>query len=88
MTLQVARIPVLSDNYVWLAHDPASGETAVIDPAVAEPVLAAIAAAGRRGLHVPMLSPSAAWWSVVPWCHVLLRARRGMMAPCCRGVLI
>ena len=43
MTLQVARIPVLSDNYVWLAHDPASGETAVIDPAVAEPVLAAAA---------------------------------------------
>jgi hydroxyacylglutathione hydrolase len=46
MTLQVARIPVLSDNYVWLAHDPASGETAVIDPAVAEPVLAAAAERG------------------------------------------
>jgi hydroxyacylglutathione hydrolase len=40
MALEVARIPVLSDNYVWLLHDPASGETAVIDPAVAEPVLA------------------------------------------------
>ncbi len=46
MTLQVARIPVLSDNYVWLAHDSASGETAVIDPAVAEPVLAAAAERG------------------------------------------
>lgn len=43
MALTVARIPVLSDNYVWLAHDDASGETAVIDPAVAEPVLAAAA---------------------------------------------
>ena len=40
MALEVARIPVLSDNYVWLLHDPKSGETAVIDPAVAEPVLA------------------------------------------------
>jgi len=40
MALQVARIPVLSDNYVWLLHDPASCETVVIDPAVAEPVLA------------------------------------------------
>jgi len=45
----VARIPVLSDNYVWLAHDPESGETAVIDPAVAEPVLAE---AGRRGWKI------------------------------------
>ena len=46
MTLQIARVPVLSDNYVWLAHEPASGETAVIDPAVAEPVLAAAAERG------------------------------------------
>jgi hydroxyacylglutathione hydrolase len=40
MALQVSRIPVLSDNYVWLLHDPESCETAVIDPAAAEPVLA------------------------------------------------
>ncbi len=46
MTIEIARIPVLSDNYVWLAHDPASGETVVIDPAVAEPVLAAAAERG------------------------------------------
>ena len=38
--IEVVRIPVLSDNYVWLAHEPESGDTAVIDPAVAEPVLA------------------------------------------------
>jgi len=38
--IEIARVAVLSDNYVWLAHEPASGETAVIDPAVAEPVLA------------------------------------------------
>lgn len=44
--LEVVRIPVLSDNYVWLLHDPKSGETVVIDPAVAEPVLEAAAARG------------------------------------------
>jgi hydroxyacylglutathione hydrolase len=46
--LDIARIPVLSDNYVWLVHEPASGETAVIDPAVAEPVLAEAEARGWR----------------------------------------
>ena len=46
--LEIARIPVLSDNYVWLAHEPGSGETAVIDPAVAEPVLAEAEARGWR----------------------------------------
>ncbi|MEK7343802.1 MAG: hydroxyacylglutathione hydrolase [Pseudomonadota bacterium] len=44
--LDVVRIPVLSDNYVWLVHDTASGDTVVIDPAVAEPVLAAAAERG------------------------------------------
>lgn len=46
--LEVVQIPVLSDNYVYLAHDSGSGATAVIDPAVAEPVLAAAAARGWR----------------------------------------
>jgi hydroxyacylglutathione hydrolase len=40
MALEIVRIPVLSDNYVWLVHEPESGETMVIDPAVAPPVLA------------------------------------------------
>ena len=44
--LRIVRIPVLSDNYVWLLHDDASGETAVVDPSVAEPVLAEAAARG------------------------------------------
>lgn len=46
MGLEIVRIPVLSDNYVWLLHDAASGETVVVDPAVAEPVLGE---ADRRG---------------------------------------
>lgn len=52
MAIEIARVPVLSDNYVWLAHDPASGETAVIDPAVAEPVLAA---ATERGWTITQI---------------------------------
>lgn len=46
MALEIIRIPVLSDNYVWLVHEPESGETMAVDPAVAEPVLAEAAARG------------------------------------------
>ncbi len=46
--IEVLRIPVLSDNYVWLMHDPSSAETVAIDPALAEPVLAAASAKGWR----------------------------------------
>ncbi len=42
--MEVVQVAVLSDNYVYLAHD--GDETAVIDPAVAEPVLAAAAERG------------------------------------------
>ena len=41
MALEIVRVPVLSDNYAWLVHDPVSGETVVVDPGEAEPVLAA-----------------------------------------------
>lgn len=44
--LTVVQLPVLSDNYIYLAHDEATGATAVIDPAVPEPVLAEAAARG------------------------------------------
>jgi hydroxyacylglutathione hydrolase len=44
--MEIVRIPVLSDNYVWLVHDAGSRETAVIDPALAEPVLAEAEARG------------------------------------------
>ncbi|SOB86665.1 hydroxyacylglutathione hydrolase [Sphingomonas guangdongensis] len=46
--LEVACVPVLSDNYVWLIHDAASGETVVIDPGEAAPVLATADARGWR----------------------------------------
>lgn len=38
--LQIERIAVLEDNYVWLIHDPVSLETIAVDPALAEPILA------------------------------------------------
>ena len=44
--LEIVRIPVLSDNYVWLVHEPRSKATMVVDPAVADPVLEAAAARG------------------------------------------
>ena len=40
MSIEVVRIPVLSDNYVWLVRESESGEVMVVDPAVAGPVLA------------------------------------------------
>jgi hydroxyacylglutathione hydrolase len=50
--VEVVRIPVLSDNYVWLVHEAGSGETAVVDPAVAGPVLAE---AERRGWPITQI---------------------------------
>ena len=37
--LEIIQLPVLNDNYIYLLNEPVSGETAVIDPAVAQPVL-------------------------------------------------
>jgi hydroxyacylglutathione hydrolase len=46
--VEIVRVPALSDNYIWLMHDPTSGETVVVDPAEAAPVLAAAEARGWR----------------------------------------
>jgi len=37
--LNILQIAVLTDNYIYIIHDPDSNQTAVVDPAVAEPVL-------------------------------------------------
>lgn len=42
--LEVHQIQALSDNYIYLVHDPATGATAAVDPAESEPVLRALAA--------------------------------------------
>ena len=46
--LEIVAVPVLTDNYVWLIHNAESGETAAVDPSVADPVLEAAAAKGWR----------------------------------------
>ncbi len=48
----VEQIPVLSDNYITLAHEPVSGATAAIDPAVAAPVLERLKAKGWTLTHI------------------------------------
>lgn len=40
--MKIIKIPVLSDNYIFLLHDVNSNEVAVVDPAEAKPVLAEI----------------------------------------------
>jgi hydroxyacylglutathione hydrolase len=45
-SLTVEMIPVLSDNYVYLIHEPSSGTTGVVDPAVAGPVRERLSARG------------------------------------------
>ncbi|BAQ65185.1 hydroxyacylglutathione hydrolase [Geminocystis sp. NIES-3709] len=40
--MNVIRIPVLSDNYIFLLHDVNTNQVAVVDPALSEPVLAEI----------------------------------------------
>jgi hydroxyacylglutathione hydrolase len=44
--LEVVAVPAFSDNYLWLVHDQASGETAVVDPGDAAPVLAEVETRG------------------------------------------
>ncbi len=46
--LRIEPVAVLNDNYVWLLHDPKSGETAAVDPSVGPPVLEAAEARGWR----------------------------------------
>jgi hydroxyacylglutathione hydrolase len=44
--MEIVAVPAFSDNYLWLVHDGDGGDTAVVDPGDAAPVLAE---AERRG---------------------------------------
>ena len=44
--MEIVPVPAFTDNYIWLVHDEASGETVVVDPGDAAPTLAE---AKRRG---------------------------------------
>jgi hydroxyacylglutathione hydrolase len=46
--LQIVAVPAFADNYLWLMHDGVSGETVVVDPGDAAPVLAEGEARGWR----------------------------------------
>lgn len=46
MPLDIRTIPCLSDNYAYLAHDPTTGATAVVDVPEAGPIIAALAETG------------------------------------------
>lgn len=52
MTLQIETVPCLSDNYAFLAHDPETGETAVVDVPEAAPILKALDDKGWKATHV------------------------------------
>ena len=51
-SLHIVAVPAFSDNYIWLVHDAASGETAVVDPGDGA---AALAAAEQRGWSITQL---------------------------------
>ena len=44
--LEIIQLPVLNDNYIYLIHEPVSAETAVVDPAIAQPVLDTLSSKG------------------------------------------
>ena len=50
--LDIRRIPALTDNYLWLVREPRSGAVAVVDPAEAEPIDAALATLGWTLTHI------------------------------------
>ena len=48
MALSVEPIAALSDNYIWLLKDAATGAVAICDPGEAGPAIAAVEANGGR----------------------------------------
>ncbi|MFY2825661.1 hydroxyacylglutathione hydrolase [Ruegeria sp. MALMAid1280] len=52
MPLEIVTIPCLSDNYAFLAHDAASGQTALVDAPESTPILTELEARGWNLSHV------------------------------------
>ena len=48
MPLSIRAVPCLSDNYIWLLRDEASGAVALCDPGEAGPAAAALREGGGR----------------------------------------
>ena len=52
MTIDIVTVPCLADNYAYLAHNSASGQTAIVDAPECEPIAAEL---GRRGWQPHLL---------------------------------
>ena len=52
MSLQILTIPCLSDNYAYLLHDAATGQTAAVDVPEAAPLIQALEAQGWSLTHI------------------------------------
>ena len=50
--MEIVPVQAFTDNYIWLVHDERSGETAVVDPGDAAPVLAE---SKRRGWPITQI---------------------------------
>jgi hydroxyacylglutathione hydrolase len=48
MTVTAQSVPILSDNYAWMLRESGSGAVAIVDPADAQPIIAALEKAGGR----------------------------------------
>ena len=48
MTVTAQPVPILSDNYAWMLRDSGSGAVAIVDPADAAPIIAALEKAGGK----------------------------------------
>jgi hydroxyacylglutathione hydrolase len=48
MTITAQTVPILSDNYAWMLRDSGTGAVAIVDPADAKPIIAALEKAGGR----------------------------------------
>src|SRR3954466_7083328 len=48
MTISAQPVPILSDNYAWMLRDSSLGAVAIVDPADAKPIIAALEKAGGR----------------------------------------
>lgn len=47
--LEIIQLPVLNDNYIYLIHEPCLNKTAVVDPAICQPVLDTLK---QKGWHL------------------------------------
>ncbi len=79
--IEIELLPVMNDNYVYLLFDPATGTSGVVDPGVAEPVLARLVDLGRGLDWILLTHHHADHTGGLP----VLRRETGARAICSRG---